>query len=188
MDVVATAIPEIRIITTPVFRDRRGYFTETWNRREFAASVGDRDFVEDRLFVSRPAGTLRGLHFQAPPAAQDKLVRCLRGSALNIVLDIRHGAPGRGRHVAAELSAENRRQLLIPAGFAHGFLTLAPNTEMLIKVTSRFDPGHATGVRWNDPALGIDWPVPAGLPLVTEADNALPYLAELPSLFPIENA
>jgi len=184
MDIVATAIPEIRIITTPVFRDRRGYFTETWNRRDFAAFVGDRDFVEDRLFLSRPAGTLRGLHFQAPPVAQDKLVRCLHGRALNVVLDIRHGTAGYGRHVAEELSAENRRQLLIPAGFAHGFLTLEPDTEMLVKVTCPFDADCARGVRWDDPALGIDWPTPGGGPLVTEADNALPRLAEFPALFP----
>ncbi len=183
MEVIATAIPEVKIITTRAFRDKRGYFSETWNRREFAEAVGDFDFVEDRLILSRPAGTVRGLHFQAPPRAQDRLVRCLRGRAFDVAVDIRHGSPSFGRHVAAELSGENRRQLLIPAGFAHGFVTLEPDTELLIKVTVTYGGGPETGIRWNDPALGIDWPTPAGGPLLTDTDAKLPPLAEISKIF-----
>lgn len=183
MDVVATAIPDIRIVTTPVFRDRRGYFTETWNRRDFAETLGDRDFVEDRVCMSRPAGTLRGLHFQAPPAAQDMLVRCLRGRVFDVAVDIRQGSPSYGRHVAVELSDENRRQLLIPAGFAHGYLTLEPDTELLVKATGAFAAAHAMGISATDPALEIDWPAPEGGPFLTDADRSLPRLSELPPVF-----
>lgn len=183
MDVVATAIPEIKIITTRAFRDKRGYFSETWNRRDFAEAVGDFDFVEDRLIASRPAGTVRGLHFQAPPAAQDKLVRCLRGRAFDVAVDVRHGSPSFARHVAVELSGENRRQMLIPAGFAHGFVTLEPDTELLVKVTCPYGGEPETGIYWNDPALAIDWPTPAGGPLLTDGNAKLPRLAELPVIF-----
>lgn len=183
MDVVATAIPEVKIITTKAFRDPRGYFTETWNRRDFADAVGDRDFVEDRLYYSRPAGTLRGLHFQAPPAAQDKLVRCLRGRVFDVAVDIRQGSPSYGHHVAAELSGENRRQMLIPAGFAHGYMTLEPETELIVKVTGYYAADQEMGIAWDDPALGIGWPATRGGPLLTAADRNRPRLADLPPVF-----
>jgi len=183
MEIVATAIPEIKIVTTRAFYDERGYFTETWNRRVFAEALGDLEFVQDNHSLSHSAGTLRGLHFQAPPAEQTKLVRCPRGRVYDVAVDIRHGSPGFGRHVAVELSAENRRQLLIPAGFAHGFLTLEPDTEVIYKVTGYYSRQYDLGIAWDDPDLAIDWPLPTGAPLLSDRDAGLPRFADLPAFF-----
>lgn len=183
MEVVVAEIPDIKLITSKAFEDKRGYFSETWNYRDFTEAVGDFRFVQDNHSLSRLAGTLRGLHFQCPPAAQDKLVRCLRGRVFDVAVDIRHDSPSFGKHVAVELSAENRRQVLIPAGFAHGFLTLEPDTELFYKSTGYYSQAHDMGITWDDPTLAIDWPVPPGGLILSDKDKTLPRFSDLPPIF-----
>jgi dTDP-4-dehydrorhamnose 3,5-epimerase len=136
--------------------------------------------------MSVAAGTVRGLHFQVPPRAQDKLVRVTRGSVFDVAVDLRRGAPTYGRHVAVTLSAANWEQVFIPRGFAHGYCSLEPDTEVLYKVTDYYSPEHDRGLLWNDPALGVKWPVPAEAALVSERDRRHPTLAALPDYFPGE--
>jgi dTDP-4-dehydrorhamnose 3,5-epimerase len=139
------------------FGDHRGFFSETYSRARLAEAGFDREFVQDNHSLSVEPGVLRGLHFQSPPAAQDKLVRVVRGAILDVAVDIRAGSPTWGDHAAVELSAENWRQLLVPAGFAHGFVTLVPETEVVYKVTAYYAPDHDHGLSAFDPDLGIDW-------------------------------
>ncbi|WP_284542570.1 dTDP-4-dehydrorhamnose 3,5-epimerase, partial [Pleomorphomonas sp. T1.2MG-36] len=139
--------------------DARGYFVETFREDLFTAAVGSVHFVQDNQSMSAEVGTVRGLHFQLNPRAQGKLVRCLVGAILDVAVDIRRGSPTYGQHVKVELSADNGQQLWVPPGFAHGFCTLEPNTVIAYKVTDYYSPEHDRGLRWNDPALGIDWPV-----------------------------
>lgn len=178
-----TAIPAVKIITTRRFGDERGFFTETWNRRRFAEAGIDLDFVQDNHSLSGPAGTVRGLHFQSPPFAQDKLVRVVRGRILDVAVDIRRSSPTYGRHVAVELSAGNGRQLLVPVGFAHGFCTLEPDTEVVYKVTAYYAPEHDHGLAFDDPDLAIDWPVARAAAVLSDKDRTHPRLAELPEYF-----
>ena len=178
-----TAIPAVKIITSRRFGDERGFFTETWNRRRFADAGIDLDFVQDNHSLSRPAGTVRGLHFQSPPHAQDKLVRVVRGRILDVAVDLRRSSPTYGRHVAVELSAENGRQLLVPVGFAHGFCTLEPDTEVVYKVSAYYPPEHDHGVAFDDPDLGIDWPVSRATAVLSDKDRMHPRLCELPEYF-----
>jgi dTDP-4-dehydrorhamnose 3,5-epimerase len=142
-------------------------------------------FVQDNHSMSAEPGIVRGLHFQVPPHAQDKLVRVVRGKILDVAVDIRKGSPTFGRHLAVELSSENWKQLLVPVGFAHGFCTLEPNTEIIYKVTSPYAPQSDMGIRWNDPALEVAWPAFAGAQL-SGKDRALPFLAEVDSPFQYE--
>ena len=186
MEVTATAIPDVKIVTPRRHGDSRGFFTETYNRRSWTEHGLDFDFAQDNLSLSATVGTVRGLHFQAPPHAQAKLVSVIRGAALDVAVDIRVGSPTFGHHVAVPLSAENGRQLLIPVGFAHGFCTLRPDTLFAYKVTGYYAPDHDKGVLWNDPALAIDWPVTAAAAVVSERDAAQPTLAELPAYFTYE--
>lgn len=183
MQVAALAIPDVKLITPSKHGDARGFFSEVYNRARFREAGIDLDFVQDNHSLSRPAGTLRGLHYQLPPAAQAKLVRVVRGRIWDVAIDLRRGSPSYGRHVAAELSAESWSQLLVPVGFAHGFCTLEPDTEVIYKVTSHYAPEHDRGLRWDDPALGIAWPVAAGSVLLSDKDRALPGWAELDSPF-----
>jgi dTDP-4-dehydrorhamnose 3,5-epimerase len=177
-----TGIEGVRIITPDKFGDERGFFSETWNRTVLE-SLGVRvDFVQDNHAFSATRGTLRGLHFQAPPAGQTKLVRVSRGAVLDVAVDIRRGSPTYGRHVAVELSGKNWRQLLVPVGFAHGYCTLEENTEVLYKVDGPYAPAAEGGLLWNDPALGIAWPGFAGS-LVSERDTRWPALDRLESPF-----
>jgi len=178
-----TAIPAVKIITTRRFGDERGFFTETWNRCRFAEAGIDLDFVQDNHSLSGPAGTVRGLHFQSPPFAQDKLVRVVRGRILDVAVDIRRSSPTYGRHVAVELSAGNGRQLLVPVGFAHGFCTLEPDTEVVYKVTAYYAPEHDHGLAFDDPDLAIDWPVARAAAILSDKDRTHPRLAELPEYF-----
>jgi dTDP-4-dehydrorhamnose 3,5-epimerase len=172
-----------RLIKTRRFGDQRGWFSETYNARAFADTGIDLVFVQDNHSMSRDVGVLRGLHFQVPPHAQAKLVRCVRGAVWDVAVDIRKGSPTFGRWVAAELSADNGHQLLIPVGFAHGFVTLEPETEIQYKVTDFYAPACDGGVIWNDPDIALPWPLPAQGPTLSDKDQRLPRLAELDSPF-----
>jgi dTDP-4-dehydrorhamnose 3,5-epimerase len=177
VEVVSLAIPDVKLVTPRRFVDPRGFFAETFSRRRFAEAGLTADFVQDNHSLSRPAGTVRGLHFQRPPFAQAKLVRVLRGAILDVAVDIRPHAPSYGRHVAAELSAENGAMILVPEGFAHGFCTLQPDTEVLYKVNRDYAPQHEGGILWNDPALGIAWPVDAADAILSDRDRTWPTFA-----------
>jgi dTDP-4-dehydrorhamnose 3,5-epimerase len=183
MQIVSLAIADIKLLTTRRFGDTRGFFTETYNARTFA-EVGITDhFIQDNHSLSAEVGTLRGLHFQKPPAAQVKLVRVARGRILDVVVDLRRASPTYGQHVTAELSADNGTQMYVPAGFAHGFVTLEPNTEVLYKVNTYYSPTHDAGVLWSDPELGIEWPLPPGGPQLSKKDVVLPLFRELGPIF-----
>ena len=172
-----------RVLAPPRHGDERGFFSETWSRAAFASAGIDCDFVQDNHSLSRSKGTVRGLHFQTPPFAQAKLVRVIRGAILDVAVDIRDRSPTFGRHVAVELSAANWRQLFVPQGFAHGFCTLEPDTEVLYKVSAPYAPDHDRGILWNDPALAIAWPVSPAAAVVSGKDRAQPLLAGLGPVF-----
>ncbi len=175
-------IKDVRIITPKKFGDDRGFFSETFNAKELAEDGFDKPFVQDNQSLSKETGVLRGLHFQTPPFAQDKLVRVLRGSILDVAVDLRKSSPTYGRHFVIELSADNWKQLLVPVGFAHAFCTLEPNTEVAYKVTNYYAPQCDAGLIWNDPDLAIDWP--NGLqPILSEKDAILPNFSNFQSPF-----
>ena len=159
MDIVETALPGVFLITPKRFGDHRGFFSETWNRAALAEAGIDIDFVQDNHSMSAAKGTLRGLHYQTPPHAQAKLVRCGRGRFLDVTVDIRVGSPTFGQWVGVELSFENGRQLLVPEGFAHGFVTREPDTEIIYKCTDFYAPECDRAIRFDDPEIGIDWGV-----------------------------
>ncbi|BCB21247.1 dTDP-4-dehydrorhamnose 3,5-epimerase [Bosea sp. ANAM02] len=179
LSVEETAIPAVKIVTPKKHGDPRGFFSETWSRKAFAEARLDLDFVQDNQSLSGPVGTLRGLHFQSPPFAQDKLVRVTRGRILDVAVDIRSSSPTFGKHVAVELSAENWKQLLVPVGFAHGFVTLEPDTEVIYKVTAPYAPENDHGLAFDDPALGIDWRLPLSGLTLSDKDRKHPRLAEM---------
>jgi dTDP-4-dehydrorhamnose 3,5-epimerase len=179
MEVRSTSLPEVKVYLPKRVGDARGYFSEWYNARSLAAAGLDVRFVQDNVAFSAAAGTVRGLHFQTPPQAQGKLVGVLRGAVLDVVVDIRRGSPGFGRHVAVELSAEAGNQIFVPEGFAHGLCTLRPDTLVSYKVTAYYSPACDAGIAWDDPALGIAWPVAPGAALLSERDRRLPRLAEL---------
>lgn len=153
-----TGLTGVLILTPPRFGDYRGFFSETYNRRAFLNLGISCEFVQDNHSLSTEPGTIRGLHFQAPPRAQAKLVRCIRGAAFDVAVDIRAGSETYGRWVGVTLSAENRRQLFVPEGFAHGFAALEPDTEIVYKCSDYFAPENERSVMWNDPDLAIEWP------------------------------
>lgn len=183
LQVEPTAIPEVKVIKPARFGDARGFFSEVYNRDRFFKAGLEFDFVQDNHSWSAKAGTVRGLHFQSHPFAQDKLVRVIRGRILDVAVDIRRSSPTYGRHVAVELSAENWLQLLVPIGFAHGFCTLEPDTEVLYKVTGSYSAEHDRGIAWDDPDLAIDWPVQADAAILSEKDLRHPHLTDLPAYF-----
>lgn len=178
---MALSIP--RLLVPHRHGDARGWFAETWNRARAAEAGITADFCQDNQSVSAARHTLRGLHFQRPPHAQAKLVRCLKGRIWDVAVDIRHGSPSFGHWVAAELTAERGEQLFVPHGFAHGFLTLEPDCEVAYKVDAFYAPDCDAGVAWNDPALAIAWPLDGGTPVLSEKDTAQPRLADLPACF-----
>jgi len=178
-----TRIPEVVALFPPEFTDPRGTFAETYNRRTFSALGIDWEFVQDNQSQSSTRGTIRGLHFQIPPAAQTKLIRVLRGAILDVAVDIRVGSPTYGRHVSQLLSQANKAQLLVPEGFAHGFCTLENDTIVLYKVTRYYSPSHERGLRWDDPALDIDWGITSAQALLNPRDREFPVLSELPNFF-----
>ncbi len=180
MQVEDTALPGVKILTPRRFGDARGFFSETWNAQAMAALGLDLDFVQDNQSLSGTPGTVRGLHFQAPPHAQDKLVRCGRGVLFDVAVDIRRGSPTYGHWIGVELSAQNGKQLLIPKGFLHGFATRAPDTEILYKCTDFYAPDCDGAVRWD--TCGIDWGL-GGDPVLSEKDAAAPALADFDSPF-----
>jgi len=179
MQVEATAIPDVKIITPPRLGDSRGFFSEVYNRRAWSEAGIDLDFVQDNHSYSAEAGVIRGLHFQTSPFGQNKLVRVGRGRILDVAVDLRRSSPTYGCHVTAELSAANWRQLLVPVGFAHGFCTLEPDTEVLYKVTAAYAPKHDRGLAFDDPALGIDWGIDLAKAVLSDRDRRHPTLAEL---------
>ena len=183
MHVECLDIPDVRVLSPKKFCDRRGFFSETYNKQAFAALGIDIDFVQDNHSYSADKGTVRGLHFQTPPFAQDKLVRVARGAVFDIAVDLRRSSPTYGRHVSAVLSAEAWNQILVPIGFAHGFMTLEPDTEVIYKVSNYYAPDHDKGLLWNDPTLGINWPIPDDEAVFSEKDRKLPRLAELVTPF-----
>jgi dTDP-4-dehydrorhamnose 3,5-epimerase len=165
------------------FEDERGWFTETYNQRGFTDLGVDVTFCQDNHSLSRPTGVLRGLHYQTPPHAQAKLVRCIRGSIWDVAVDIRKGSPTYAQWTAATLSAENGHQLFVPAGFAHGFVTLEPDTEVTYKVSDFYAPECDGGIAWDDPDIGLPWPVPPSGPLLSAKDGQMPKLADFDSPF-----
>ena len=183
MTITPTELPDVRIVEPKKHGDARGFFSETYSKKAFAEAGIACAFVQDNQSLSGPAGVLRGLHYQVGPRAQDKLVRVIRGAILDVAVDIRRDSPTFGRHVAVELSAENWRQLFVPKGFAHGFVTLAENTEVCYKVSDDYSPPHERGVRFDDPALGIDWRLPHDSLTLSDRDRKHPPLAEQPDLF-----
>ena len=187
MQIETTALPGVLILTPRRFGDPRGFFSESWNRRRMEEAGLHHDFVQDNHSLSARAGTVRGLHFQAPPHAQAKLVRCGRGRLFDVAVDIRRGAPTFGQCVGVELSFENGRQLLIPAGFLHGFVTREPDTEIVYKCTDYYAPDCDGAVRFDDPDLGIDWGL-EGAAQLSEKDAAALLFKDFDSPFTWEGA
>jgi dTDP-4-dehydrorhamnose 3,5-epimerase len=173
-------IPDVILIQPRIFEDPRGYFYEVYNQSLFAANGIKDDFVQDNLSFSSK-GVLRGLHYQAPPKAQSKLVRVLKGSILDVVVDIREGSETFGQHVAGVLTAANKEMLYVPIGFAHGFCALEDNTEVMYKVSDFYSPAHELGVLWNDPALKIDWPKMGNF-VISDKDKKFPLLKQAVTL------
>lgn len=174
------AIPEVILIEAKAFPDERGFFMETYKESEFRSGGIPQSFVQDNFSSSR-RGVLRGLHYQMNPAAQGKLVCCLQGEIFDVAVDIRKGSPSYGRWVSAILSAENRRMLWVPEGFAHGFQALSDQVMVLYKVTAEYNPATDRGIRWDDAAIGIDWPIKN--PLLSPKDALMPSLAEAENNF-----
>lgn len=175
---------KVHLLHPKRYGDSRGWFTEVYSEKRFAELGITYRFVQDNHSLSVPVGTLRGLHFQTPPFAQAKLVRCVRGSIYDVAVDLRKGSPTYGSWVGAELSAENGDQLLIPVGFAHGFVTLEPDAEVTYKVSDVYAPDNDAGIAWDDPQIGVDWHLPAGVaPTLSEKDTRHPTLAQFDSPF-----
>ena len=176
-------IEDLLLILPAKRQDHRGFFSETY-RNDVLTTAGLRaEFIQDNHVYSAERGVLRGLHFQIPPRAQGKLVRCTRGAILDVCVDIRKGSPTYGRHVAVELSAANWRQLWVPPGFAHGYLTLEAHCEVIYKVTEYWAPDCERGIAWNDPSLAIDWGISAMDVILADKDRVHPRLAELEPVF-----
>ncbi|MDQ1850523.1 dTDP-4-dehydrorhamnose 3,5-epimerase [Gemmobacter fulvus] len=188
MQIEQTALPGVVILTPARFGDARGFFSESWSRKRLAEAGIDLDFVQDNHSVSARAGTVRGLHFQSPPHAQAKLVRCGRGVLWDVAVDIRRGSPSFGQWVGVELSAENGRQLLIPAGFLHGFVTREADTEIVYKCTDYYAPDCDGALRWDDPQIGIDWGLEPGHAILSDKDARAPLLAAFETPFTWEAA
>jgi dTDP-4-dehydrorhamnose 3,5-epimerase len=176
-------LSSVKIITPRRHADNRGFFSETWREQDLREDDLPVHFVQDNHSLSHAVGTVRGLHFQIGEAAQRKLVRCVRGSILDVAVDIRRGSPTFGCHASIILSEENWTQLYVPIGFAHGYCTLQPDTEIIYKVSSYYDPKAERGLAWNDPKLGIAWGVTNEAAIMTDRDRHFPTLAELPDFF-----
>jgi dTDP-4-dehydrorhamnose 3,5-epimerase len=183
MDVRATALPEVKVLTPRRFGDARGYFCETWSAGRMAEAGLDLAFVQDNESLSAQQGTLRGLHYQAPPFAQSKLVRVVRGAILDVAVDARRGSPRYGKWIAEEISAENGAQILVPRGFLHGFVTLTPDTHVIYKVDNPYDAASDGGVLWSDPDLGVAWGVAPDAVTLSDKDRKQPLFRDWSSPF-----
>jgi dTDP-4-dehydrorhamnose 3,5-epimerase len=184
MQVIETNIPLVKRVVPKRFGDARGWFSETYRADVLAKAGIDDVFVQDNQSFSAPQGTVRGLHFQRHPMAQAKLIRVLAGAILDVAIDLRRDSPTYGQHVAVRLDAENGEQLYVPIGFGHGFCTLVPDTMVAYKVAGGvYSPEHDGGLLWNDPDLGIDWPVDADSAHLSDKDKRAPRLADLPPPF-----
>ena len=186
MEIQETSLPGVLLMVPRRFGDARGFFCETWNRRTMEKAGITLDFVQDNHSFSARKGTVRGLHFQAPPHAQDKLVRCGRGRLFDVAVDVRRGSPTYGRWTGTELSFDNGRQLLIPAGFLHGFATLEDDTEIVYKCSDFYAPECDGAVRFDDPEIGIDWGIDLGDAVLSDKDAAAPLLRDFDSPFTYE--
>lgn len=183
MHIEDTGLSGLLVITPPRFGDERGFFGETYSRDKLAAHGITLEFVQDNHSLSSQIGTVRGLHFQAPPRAQAKLVRCGRGVLFDVAVDLRRGSPSYGKWFGCELSFENGRQLLIPAGFAHGFVTRAPETEIIYKCSDIYAPQTEGALAWDDPDLGIDWGLEGIAPILSGKDALAGAFADFDSPF-----
>jgi len=183
MKITETDLPGVLILEPRRFGDDRGWFMESWNRETLRGHGIEIDFVQDNHSYSAPQGTVRGLHYQSPPHAQAKLVRVARGTVRDVAVDVRRGSPTYGCHVAVDLSADNGRQLLVPAGFLHGFATLTPDVELLYKCSDVYAPECDGAVAWDDPDLGIDWGIDPATATLSDKDRAAPRFAGWTSPF-----
>src|SRR5262245_40033740 len=183
MDVVSTAIPDVKVITPKKHADPRGFFSETFNRQALKAAGIDIEFVQDNHSLSADRGVVRGLHYQIPPFAQAKLVRVIRGAILDVAVDLRTSSSTFGQHVSVVLRAENWNQILVPVGFAHGFATLEPNTEVLYKVDNYWSRECERGILWNDPDLAISWPNFSTDATLSAKDAMLPRWSQVTDVF-----
>jgi dTDP-4-dehydrorhamnose 3,5-epimerase len=183
MKIEQTSLPGVVVLTPARFGDSRGFFSESWNRKRMTEAGFDIDFVQDNHSFSARAGTVRGLHFQSPPHAQAKLVRCGRGRLFDVAVDIRRGSPTWGRWFGVDLSFDNGRQILIPEGFLHGFVTREPDTEITYKCSDYYAPECDGAVRFDDPDLGIDWGLGGMAPVLSDKDAAAPAFANFVSPF-----
>lgn len=183
MKVTDLALPDVKLIELIVHRDQRGSFTETYRDADWADLLGGARFVQDNLSRSVSTGTIRGLHYQLPPFAQSKLVQVLAGRIYDVAIDLRRDSPDFGRHVGVELSAEDGKQVYVPAGFAHGFMTLEADCAIGYKVTAAYDPRSERGLAWDDPDLAIAWPRPAAAVTLSERDRQWPRLRDQRDLF-----
>lgn len=183
--VTPTALPDVQVITPDRFGDGRGFFSECWNQADLAAAGVSLNFVQDNHSFSVQAGTVRGLHYQSPPHAQDKLVRCGRGAIFDVAVDMRQGSATYGQWVGETLSFENGKQLLVPKGFLHGFMTLTPDCEVLYKCTDHYAPQCDGTVAWDDPDIGILWPDVAR-PILSDKDATAPRLGDISPPFVCE--
>lgn len=182
MEVIDTALPDIKLLVPKKFGDHRGFFSETYNMETLRKAGIAETFVQDNQSLSVEKGVLRGLHYQVAPKAQGKLVRVLKGAVLDVAVDVRRGSPTFGQVVKEVLSEKNWRQIWVPVGFAHGFVTLEPNTEVIYKVTNLYSPEHERGILWNDPELGIDWQLDGIEPILSDRDKVHPPLASATDL------
>jgi dTDP-4-dehydrorhamnose 3,5-epimerase len=183
MQVLDTPFPEVKIFQLNTHSDKRGLFVETWNQDCLNQLDKMPEWRQDFFSISLKKGTVRGLHFQAPPADQCKLVRASKGSLFDVIVDIRHGSPTYGEHCSIILKADDYQQLFIPSGFAHGFCTLEDNTEVMYKISGSYAPEQSGGIFWNDPDLGIDWPVDASEAVLSEKDRTRPEFKGFPIVF-----
>lgn len=180
-----TDLPGVVVVEPKVFGDHRGWFMETYSKKNYEEAGINIDFVQDNQSMSATKGTLRGLHFQLNPKAQTKLVRCTQGSIFDVAVDIRHGSPTFGQWFGTLLTAENKKQLFIPQGFAHGFMTLTDDVEVQYKCDNLYSPEHDGGILWNDPEIGIEWPMDIH-PILSEKDEKAPLLKDVKTNFVYE--
>lgn len=183
MQIESLAIADVKLITPKRFADARGYFSETWNQAALHAAGVDAVFVQENQSLSRHVGTVRGLHFQTPPRAQHKLVRVLKGRIFDVAVDLRRNSATYGQWISAQLSAESGTQIFVPVGFAHGFCTLEPDTEVAYLVSDGYAPAADSALHWRDPHLAIDWPIDPAAAMLSDKDAAAPAFAKFSSPF-----